>query len=373
MNDISIPILIVGGGGAGLTASALLSRLGVDSLLVSAQPTTSILPKAHVLNQRAMEILREIGIADEIYREGTPFEQMRATAWYAGFGGAHRNAGRRIARMQSWGAGGQDPHWAIASACPSANLPQIRLEPIMKRRAEELAPEPRAICARAHRLRPGRRGRQRRDPRQGERRAVQSARALHDRWRRRSNRRAADLASRSKANATLLRDVSIHMTADLSRWSDDPDVLDPLDLASGDRLARRSRADGPEALGPAVRGVGLPPELSSSTTRARWTMRASRPTCARRSASAIIAVKIHCISPLGARRRRRIALSRRTHLPGQATLRIAIRRRAGSASTAPSKTFTIWPGRWRLSCTVMQATRCSTVMSRSVAPPPKTT
>jgi len=58
---------------------------------------TSILPKAHVLNQRAMEILRAIGIAEEIHRQGTPLEQMRATDWYAGFGGPHRNAGRRIA------------------------------------------------------------------------------------------------------------------------------------------------------------------------------------------------------------------------------------------------------------------------------------
>ena len=49
-----VPVLIVGGGGAGLTASMLLGTHGIESLLVSALPTTSILPKAHVLNQRAM-------------------------------------------------------------------------------------------------------------------------------------------------------------------------------------------------------------------------------------------------------------------------------------------------------------------------------
>ncbi|MFM7127170.1 MAG: FAD-dependent monooxygenase, partial [Actinomycetota bacterium] len=43
-----VPVLIVGGGGAGLTASLLMARLGMPSLLVSAQPGTSILPKAHV-------------------------------------------------------------------------------------------------------------------------------------------------------------------------------------------------------------------------------------------------------------------------------------------------------------------------------------
>ena len=33
-----VPVLIAGGGGAGLTASMLLARLGVDHLLVSARP-----------------------------------------------------------------------------------------------------------------------------------------------------------------------------------------------------------------------------------------------------------------------------------------------------------------------------------------------
>ena len=58
-----VPILIVGGGGAGLTASMLLARHGVDHLLISARPGTSDLPKAHVLNQRAMEILEDCGVA----------------------------------------------------------------------------------------------------------------------------------------------------------------------------------------------------------------------------------------------------------------------------------------------------------------------
>ena len=68
MTRIDVPVLIVGGGGAGLTASMLLSQLGVETLLVSALPTTSVLPKAHVLNQRAMEIFTDVGVAAEIYR-----------------------------------------------------------------------------------------------------------------------------------------------------------------------------------------------------------------------------------------------------------------------------------------------------------------
>ena len=36
MTDVHVPVLIVGGGGAGLTASMLLSTYGVEHLLVSA-------------------------------------------------------------------------------------------------------------------------------------------------------------------------------------------------------------------------------------------------------------------------------------------------------------------------------------------------
>ena len=92
------PVLIVGGGGAGLTCSMLLSKLGVDHILVSALPTTSILPKAHVLNQRTMEILGDVGLAEQIYAKSTPAENMRYMGWYAGFNGADPDFGRRSPR-----------------------------------------------------------------------------------------------------------------------------------------------------------------------------------------------------------------------------------------------------------------------------------
>jgi 2,4-dichlorophenol 6-monooxygenase len=134
------PVLIVGGGGAGLTASMLLARLGVDHLLVSARPETSDLPKAHVLNQRAMEILDDVGVADAIAQRSTPAEQMAATAYYAGFAGPDPDYGRALARLECWGAGGADEFWRAASPCRQLNLPQIRLEPLLKARAEEMSP-----------------------------------------------------------------------------------------------------------------------------------------------------------------------------------------------------------------------------------------
>jgi 2,4-dichlorophenol 6-monooxygenase len=136
----NVPVLIVGGGGAGLTASMLLAKHGVEHLLVSARPQTSDLPKAHVLNQRAMEILEDVGVADAIAAAGTPPEQMAATAFYAGFAGPDPDCGRRLIKLESWGAGGEDESWRAASSWRQQNLPQIRLEPLMKARADELSP-----------------------------------------------------------------------------------------------------------------------------------------------------------------------------------------------------------------------------------------
>jgi 2,4-dichlorophenol 6-monooxygenase len=138
--DIDVPVLIVGGGGAGLTCSMLLSQLGIETLLVSALPTTSILPKAHVLNQRTMEILDDVGVAEPIFAKSTPAENMSAMGWYAGFAGPDPDLGRLIAKLETWGCGYTNLNWMQASPCRSANLPQIRLEPIMKARAEELNP-----------------------------------------------------------------------------------------------------------------------------------------------------------------------------------------------------------------------------------------
>ena len=140
MTDIQVPVLIVGGGGAGLTASMTLSNLGIESLLVTAFPNTSILPKAHVLNQRTMEIFTEVGVAPEIYKRSTPAKNMKATGWYAGITGDHDGYGRELGRLEVWGGGYTDPDYVAASPCRTCNLPQIRLEPVLRAHAESLNP-----------------------------------------------------------------------------------------------------------------------------------------------------------------------------------------------------------------------------------------
>jgi len=85
--EVEVPVLIVGGGVAGLTASMLLSNLEIPSLLVSRYPHTSQLPKAHILNQRTMEIFTDIGVAPAVLAQSTPTENMEGVAIYTGLDG----------------------------------------------------------------------------------------------------------------------------------------------------------------------------------------------------------------------------------------------------------------------------------------------
>jgi putative polyketide hydroxylase len=62
-----VPVLIVGAGAAGLTTSAVLARHGISSLLVEKRREVFIYPKARNLSFRSLEILRGLGLDDEIH------------------------------------------------------------------------------------------------------------------------------------------------------------------------------------------------------------------------------------------------------------------------------------------------------------------
>ena len=54
--ELTVPVLIVGAGPAGLTASLALRRHGIDHLVVEQYPSTAHTPRAHIVNQRTVEI-----------------------------------------------------------------------------------------------------------------------------------------------------------------------------------------------------------------------------------------------------------------------------------------------------------------------------
>jgi len=138
--DVNVPVLIVGGGGCGLTSSILLSELGVETLLVERHDSTSPVPKAHYLNQRTMEIFRQFGIAEPIVAAGAPLEAFGKATWRTSLGGDGPLDGKVIHAMDAFGGGQLRERYLRDSPSLPTNLPQVRLEPILRRMAEDRAP-----------------------------------------------------------------------------------------------------------------------------------------------------------------------------------------------------------------------------------------
>jgi 2,4-dichlorophenol 6-monooxygenase len=139
MKTVETPVLVVGGGGCGLSASIFLSNLGVEHLLVERHDTTSHLPKAHYLNQRTMEIFRQHGVADAIYEVGAPIEKFGKVRWLTSLGGDGELDRKTIFEMDAFGGGALRPQYEADSPCLASNYPQLRLEPLLRREAEARA------------------------------------------------------------------------------------------------------------------------------------------------------------------------------------------------------------------------------------------
>ena len=123
-------VLIVGGSLNGLTAALLLAHRGVKCLVVERQETTSVQYKFRGISPRSMEIYRGVGIDKEI-REHRTGDQK------AGY----------IARMKNLSDGKVDWQglpWADTSDISPATAEtcdQDRLEPILRKHAEDLGAE----------------------------------------------------------------------------------------------------------------------------------------------------------------------------------------------------------------------------------------
>src|SRR5947208_3466974 len=77
MYDETVPVLIVGGGPVGLTASLFLTQYGIPSLLVERHASTSIHPRARGFNFRTMELFRELGLEEQIRAAGSGLANNR--------------------------------------------------------------------------------------------------------------------------------------------------------------------------------------------------------------------------------------------------------------------------------------------------------
>jgi 2,4-dichlorophenol 6-monooxygenase len=121
-----IPVLIVGAGPAGLVSSLALSRYGVEHIVVERHAGTAHTPRAHIVNQRTVEILRHLGVEDRFHENATPQEYMRNNLWVTSL------AGQEIVRSETWGTSPRRVgEYRAASPCPMANCPQTVFEPML--------------------------------------------------------------------------------------------------------------------------------------------------------------------------------------------------------------------------------------------------
>src|SRR6185312_10507860 len=111
----------------GLTASLMLSRLGIKSLLVERHPGTAIHPKARGINARTMEVFHQQGIEDEVRAAGLPPSKVGFIVW------TKTLAGEEIERRVTWGQSTQRAEVTPVRACLCA---QDYLEPVLRRCAE---------------------------------------------------------------------------------------------------------------------------------------------------------------------------------------------------------------------------------------------
>ncbi|MDJ0401766.1 FAD-dependent monooxygenase [Rhodococcus rhodochrous] len=124
-------VIIVGLGPAGGTAALALATYGVRVHAVSMFPWVANSPRAHITNQRAVEVLRDLGVEDEARKYATPWDQMGDTLFTTSL------AGEEIVRMQTWGTGARYGDYLAGSPCAMLDIPQPLMEPVLIKNAAE--------------------------------------------------------------------------------------------------------------------------------------------------------------------------------------------------------------------------------------------
>jgi 2,4-dichlorophenol 6-monooxygenase len=123
-------VLIVGSGPAGGAAALALSTLGVPNVMITKYRWTANTPRAHITNQRAMEIFRDLGIEDQVLADATPHELVGDTVFCTSI------AGEEIGRIRTWGTHrAREADYQLASPSLICDIPQTYLEPILVKNA----------------------------------------------------------------------------------------------------------------------------------------------------------------------------------------------------------------------------------------------
>ena len=128
--EFDTDVLVVGTGPMGATTALALATYGVRVHVVNRYNWTANTPRAHITNQRAVEVLRDLGVEQEARRDATPWEWMGDTLFTTSL------AGPEIARLRTWGTGDERiGDYLQGSPCAMLDLPQNKMEPLLVKNA----------------------------------------------------------------------------------------------------------------------------------------------------------------------------------------------------------------------------------------------
>jgi 2,4-dichlorophenol 6-monooxygenase len=133
MQRLDTEVLVVGSGLTGATAALLLARYGVDTIMITKSRWVADSPRAHITNQRTMEVMRAVGLEEACYAQATPGELMANHVMLTAV------AGQEFGRLWTWGNNPERlGEYASASPGRGCDLPQDRFEPILVGEAARL-------------------------------------------------------------------------------------------------------------------------------------------------------------------------------------------------------------------------------------------
>ena len=126
MSEVETDVLVIGTGPAGGAAALLLANYGVDTIAVTRYGRLSDTPRAHITNQRTMEVLRDAGVEDAVLAQATPQHLMGDTPFCTSL------AGEELGRLRTWYTHpARLADHALASPTSICDMPQHLMEPVL--------------------------------------------------------------------------------------------------------------------------------------------------------------------------------------------------------------------------------------------------